>query len=316
MTSRVFPAEKCSPVVIKSQHCLRKRLRGFKCTACVDNCINGALFVENEKINLRQDMCTGCGKCVSFCPAEVFSFSGYDLATMISEIRASDSPFISCYRQKQQPGSSLVPCLGVISPEVLLVISLSESKNIYLQTAGCTTCKNCHVIESLHQTLKRFNQLLEQWIKARFTILTQGAELPNTLPHNRRAFLKDLTNRLFNIVHNRIKVHSPDQTLAAPGHRKTPFKTLLLRDLLIKSDPHQAEKLTSQCTPIISINTNCTLCPQCTGMCPTGSIRLEQRDRSKRLTHNQTLCTGCGLCAAFCKENALTIIPPKIFSAG
>jgi ferredoxin len=48
-------------------------------------------------------------------------------------------------------------------------------------------------------------------------------------------------------------------------------------------------------------------------MCPTGAIKLERQcDNGKKLTFAATRCTGCGLCAAFCKMKAITVNAPLI----
>lgn len=39
-----------------------------KCLACLDECNNHALLIEDAGIYIDQDACVECGKCVDVCP--------------------------------------------------------------------------------------------------------------------------------------------------------------------------------------------------------------------------------------------------------
>jgi len=49
----------------------------------------------------------------------------------------------------------------------------------------------------------------------------------------------------------------------------------------------------------------------CKGICPTGAISMEKVDEEKSLVIDNTLCSGCGLCVTFCKNDALRLHYPE-----
>ncbi|MFW5729751.1 MAG: 4Fe-4S binding protein, partial [Spirochaetota bacterium] len=45
------------------------------CRACIGRCVQGALFMENEKARVVPENCIGCGYCQDFCPADAMSLA-------------------------------------------------------------------------------------------------------------------------------------------------------------------------------------------------------------------------------------------------
>lgn len=296
-------------VSITSQYCLRKRLGSFECNVCTDNCIHQALHINNGEIVIEKERCSGCGKCVAVCPADVFSITELDYRDFIIQINKADAPVISCFKQKRRSGAYLLPCLGTVPIEALLAIGVSATGRVYLQTAECASCDNFSLIERLNHNLCRLAQLLGESLKAEFKVITTIADLPGTSLANRRSFLIELCNRLKTTSRNALGLWAPpgSRKHATTLRRKIPQKTRLLNEALGSPESTQYRKLSALCFPTIRVNENCTLCPLCTGMCPTGAIRVEKNTGRKSLHFTATRCTDCGLCEEFCKENALHI---------
>lgn len=49
----------------------------------------------------------------------------------------------------------------------------------------------------------------------------------------------------------------------------------------------------------------CTGCGTCVDKCPTGSLELNDEEKSQKVGER---CIGCGICAAFCPENAISLV--------
>ncbi|WP_136805554.1 4Fe-4S dicluster domain-containing protein [Desulfosediminicola flagellatus] len=303
---------------IKGQNCLRKRLRGFECNTCLKSCIHGALEVEDGEIVIRRDTCTGCGRCVTACPADVFSIPGLDYSEFINLIRKSDSPVVSCFRQNQHSGAYLLPCLGALPIEVIVALGISDIERVYFQTCDCTSCKNSPLIEILNQTFSQIGRLFGDSLQTECILCKQRADLPQTNSENRRKFLIELAANLTSFAEKKFATRRVSKDLTIKSHRRIPQKTRLRNEAVNSADISRYKKISALCFPTLSITENCNLCPRCTGMCPTGAIRIEQTNGNKRLYYDATRCTGCELCAIFCKEKALEITqsPIEVFQRG
>lgn len=53
-----------------SDQCLKKISPFSTCKLCDDACQENAVLIENEKISIVSDQCTGCGTCIPVCPQQ------------------------------------------------------------------------------------------------------------------------------------------------------------------------------------------------------------------------------------------------------
>ncbi len=123
---------------------------------------------------------------------------------------------------------------------------------------------------------------------------------------DRRSYLSNV-KRLFNDVSkNSIAVGTRAEP-QAKQNRYVPFKTKLIRNLIQRIEPAARPQLVSHFSHDLIVNKNCTLCPLCKGICPTGAITMKRSEQGKELYFTYLDCNGCGLCVEFCKKDALIL---------
>ncbi|NIZ15059.1 ATP-binding protein [Phaeobacter sp. HF9A] len=59
----------------------------------------------------------------------------------------------------------------------------------------------------------------------------------------------------------------------------------------------------------LSVGEGCTLCGQCDWACPTGAIHLGETGATLEIRDEQ--CSGCGICASVCSEQAIALHPQQ-----
>jgi ferredoxin len=265
------------------------------------------VYLENEK-------CTGCGRCTAVCPAETFVFPNYDLYRMLDECDTFEDTVFTCHRQKQAfPNEFHIPCVGTLSNEALLYIGLKGNGPVYFNLIACPECTQFPIVKKFRASLAHVQKFLAHDLCSDLIAMTELSQLPGILDKDRRSFLLDIGGNVVSLVKSRYKTSIPKKTPPQPKGRRIPKKTALLEKAILAQDSIVATQLSARCAPRISLTKSCTLCPRCTGMCPTGAIKLErQHDKTKALSFAATKCTGCGLCAAFCKMNAITVSAPLL----
>lgn len=295
--------------------CLRRRLSGFDCTLCVDNCVvnavtprqadgSGEVYIDNQK-------CTGCGRCTAVCPAEAIVFPDFDLYLALDECDTFEETVFTCHRQKRAfPKDFGIPCVGALSIEALLYVGLKESGPVYFNLTSCHGCPLHQVVEKFLASLDRVQKILATDM-ASLVVITEISQLPSIAKKDRRSFLFDMGSNAVSLVKNQYKTSIPQKIPLQSKERRVPQKTALLEKAILAQDSIIATRLLSQCFPKIFLTKTCTLCPRCTGMCPTGALKVERRqDKSKRISFTAAQCTACGLCVAFCKMKAITVTSP------
>jgi ferredoxin len=305
------------PEIVEGR-CLRRRLSGFDCTLCVDNCEAKAVTFSQAdgsgEVHIENQKCTGCGRCTAVCPAEAIVFPDFDLYQALDECDTFEDTVFTCHRQKQPfPNEFCIPCVGALSIEALLYIGLKGNGPVYFNLISCPGCAHYQVVEKFSASLMYAQKIITEDFGSKLITLTETSQLPGISNKDRRSFLIDIGGNVVSLVKSRYKMSIPQKTPAQPKGRRIPKKTALLEKAILAQDSIAATQLSAQCAPKISLTKSCTLCPRCTGMCPTGAIKLErQHDKTKALSFAATKCTGCGLCAAFCKMNAITVSAPLL----
>jgi ferredoxin len=298
--------------------CLRRRLRGFGCTLCIDNCAANAVTLSQAdgsgEVHIENEKCTGCGRCTAVCPAEAIVFPDFDLYHALEESDTFEETVFTCHRQKQAfPNEFYLPCVGALSIEALLYIGLKGSGPVYFNLISCPGCSQYQAVEKFSALLAHAQKIITDDFGSKLIELTETSQLTGISSKDRRSFLFDMGSNVVSLVKNQYKPSIPQETPPQPKGRRIPQKTALLEKAILAKDSIVATQLLAQCIPRISLTESCTLCPRCTGMCPTGAIKLErQHDKSNKITFVATKCTGCGLCAAFCKMKAITVSAPLL----
>lgn len=301
-------------VALDAGRCLRSRLGSSPCAQCLDRCPTRALTIDGGIITLREDRCTECMTCISACPndalASDFDMSG--LLRVLNQCEDGEPVTLSCGKSPcHSPNRFTVPCIGIFSEPILAAMNVVAGREFYLDIHGCADCDNGHILGLLHARMLGVLGKNVAAAELRMHYLTDPRTGPASPRQERRFFLGMVKNNLAGLGRATAPVVRTTDKGKKHGKIETALPLLLQEALamLPERDPAARKLLLSYFYTLI-VNTNCDLCPRCTGMCPTGALkRLRNNEGEKQLVFTSAMCSGCGLCVAFCNKKALTLLP-------
>ncbi|MCP3888488.1 MAG: hypothetical protein GY702_06395 [Desulfobulbaceae bacterium] len=287
------------------ERCLRSRLNTNKCQRCIEVCSSGALSVNNRKIVLDVARCTGCMSCVAACPQDAVT-SDFDLDKMLNSFRTGHDIFVSCIRQEQiYPDEITLPCVGILSKEVLTAVILCGCRTVSFNVAGCGRCRNYDISNTFQGNCKQIFEELSESLLTKVTLIDKKEHLPKAKV-DRRSFLTKILDTAINVPKQRFLSKRATPVETQNNRRRIPFKTNLLKKVLTNVDQISQQKIHRLFDHNLVVSEECNCCPLCKGICPTGAIKIVHSAQIKRLKFTKLDCNGCGLCVEFCKKNALS----------
>ncbi len=300
-------------ITFLSERCVRRRLNRSECTECLHSCPAEALSLVDNQMRHDARKCTGCMLCSACCPNDAFEVKGYDLETHIQSLSPGENLVISCPRVTQiDPDELIVPCVGAFSPAHLLALCLKTSGRIIFNVSACDSCANRAAAEHFESQLTTLETYLHDLREADLILLKNTTETtPRPAAENRRSFLKEMKKGLVSAVGSRLPDLQNEPGDGQSRNRRVPRRVRLVRDLLNQLEEKKRDIVASLYLYQVQVKENCTLCPLCKGICPTGAIVIDRVDGIKSLSIDNTLCSGCGLCVTFCKNDALRLQHPE-----
>lgn len=301
-----FFSESPPQLAFFTERCLRSRLNTNQCQRCLESCLFGALSVNNRKITFNTAQCTGCMSCVAACPQDALS-SAYDLDELLSALQTGADVVISCIHQAQNhPDEMTIPCVGILSKQVLAAMLLSGCRSVTFNLAGCAECRNRDVSNAFWIDCKQTAEKLSDIHSSKMIFVAQNEPSPNPMM-DRRLYLTKLRDIAVDISKQSLLLRPGPPLIEAKSGRRIPFKTQLVRKMLTNINGESQRKILALFSHSLSINEDCNCCPMCKGICPTGAIKIDRSDQGKSLNFETLDCSGCGLCVEFCKNNALSL---------
>lgn len=288
------------------ERCLRSRLHTNQCQRCVQSCPTGALKVADHKISFAKSKCTSCMACVAVCPQDAL-LDSHHIEKLLGSLRPGKDIVISCERQKQSCFDEIIlPCVGVVSKQLLAAIVLRGCTSITFQLSGCSQCCNEHVSKTFRRICQQLMEELDDLHPATVILSEQGEQL---IHHEmgRRSYLKKLRQLVVGVSKETFSLTSDHLDDAPQKSRRIPFKTKLIKKTVMALDGDAQTQIVRLFNHKISLTKECTCCPLCKGICPTGAIKIGRSTQGKRFNFEMLDCSGCGLCVEFCKNNAISL---------
>jgi len=299
-------AEQHDTAELVPQRCLRKRLNSNNCSRCLDSCSSGALYLQGREIVLDKTCCTGCMTCVAACPQDALT-SKFDADGLLAYLNKVTNAQISCGRQRHfYPNEIIVPCVGVLSKPILAAMGLRAGGSIIFNLTGCIECPNHQSSEVFKKDVNEVVDVLSDVMQSELLIseIDKGAGL---IEADRRSYLTNLKNTFSKASKSHpifeVKSIEPEPM----SSRRVPQKTKLVQHIIRGLDKFSRDRILSLFGNSLSVNQECTCCPLCKGICPTGAIKIERLEQGKELKFQMLDCSGCGLCVEFCRKEALVL---------
>jgi ferredoxin len=300
-------SEQSYTAALLPQRCLRKRLNTNNCTLCLDSCHSGALSLKGREIVLDESCCTGCMACVSACPQDALT-AECDPVELFDSLhdKSNGNVLVSCYRQKQlQPEEITVPCLGIFSKPILAAIGLGNGGSVTFNMAGCSDCSNSYASHIFRTNCNEVIGALSDILVSEL-VITGSCEHIERLKADRRSYLATVRKSFSKATKKCIATDTNIVELEAKHSRRVPYKTQLIRNLIQSVEAESRMPLLTLFGHSLTVDDNCSLCPLCKGICPTGALSIKRNEKGKELFFSQLNCSGCGLCVEFCKKKALS----------
>ena len=226
---------------------------------------------------------------------------------------AAELTVISCPRQgRLHQEERLIPCLGGITVEHVLALALDPAGRgvTAFNVSSCNDCENSRGVSRFLHRLAWVKEKAGSFFKSKCIVITEKKLLKPLEPSVRRLFLFSLKDNLLTTIGSPFSFSSDSPRQTETTSRRIPARVRLKKKLLERLEPKQRESLSALIDHHLDVSGSCNLCPLCTGICPTGAIRVDRSDGHKELTFDTTLCSGCGLCVSFCKRKALSLENP------
>lgn len=267
---------------------------GHGCRLCVESCPAEALTPVDGAISYSVDACVSCGICTTTCPTGATTnpaaTPGQVAAQISAMVATADEPIgVRFHCRDAQPkafGDSWypieVPCTGMLTVGWLLAPLLLG--------VGAVTASPC---------------------------TGSGCELGND------DRLKDHCSEAAGIC-TELGIGADRVRLAQQGRVPIPVGQIPAEAVGTMRDTDVFMALTTMTSSnAVSIGTSagaagivtlheesCTLCEQCTTVCPPNALKVNRSDGSIEITFDPRLCVGCSMCIATCPEiekGALTL---------
>ena len=289
--------------------CYRSRYRKNNCTKCVESCVNKAITIENGVLSRDHQSCKGCMRCVSECPADAFSWEKDWIWVLIRQIQGKPQPLLACERILCGDSKKKVPCLGIISEELMIALIVSTNQPVCFDVSACSQCENQHIVATLEQRISEVGRKLDIPVQKNICLLRDKKKAEEKhRAVGRRKFLSDL-KKTIRIQTFQGKGSQINQASLASSQKKQTMKSELLTIAISLCSEQKRKSILNNCFFSLKNDESCKLCGGCAAMCPTGALKLKRKNSEKQLFFHLLRCNGCGLCQTFCKQQALALIP-------
>jgi ferredoxin len=252
--------------------------------------------------------------CTAACPSGALEVA-HDFQRIVERRPPTDALILGCTRHPLDPGIR-VPCLGMLTEEHLVYLFASCPEPISLVTASCTECENASAVERMKDRLVRLERLTLLAFDDRVRFVTVQPK-PAERRYDRRSLFTALKNKFVSQVTGTVASGpESDPERAGTGvdysSKVIPQRCSLLATALPRVTPDQARIIGDVLRFRMELSESCDGCFGCVAVCPTGA--LESSSPVPRL--NEAACTGCDLCAEFCLNDAMRILPKGEASSG
>ncbi len=298
------------PVTLARERCLRSRFNKNRCTLCLQACARRALTLGDNGLHHDAEECTGCMQCTAVCPNDAVTGS-LDFPALLHEVAAKSSILLSCQKGLLGHDHIRIPCVGMFSEAMLAAINAVTRQECFLDTSGCADCVNSHCLPAIREKMDKLASRLQDKSKIRVNYYgDRHAPLPCSGKNARRSILRLFRKNITTLSKEAFNPAEPCSARQTASQDKKPPQTatVLLHALSQLDEKRKDEGATLLSYFFSAATTNqCDLCPLCTAMCPTGALQRKKQEEKRTLTYTSARCSGCGLCADFCKKKALTI---------
>lgn len=291
-------------LLIDSSRCLRMRFNESRCRRCIDICPHGAVILD-DGLSIDPELCRGCLLCTTVCPAGALEQSN-DFFACLSQLSRVPEPILGCIHTKKCSNAA-VACLGGLSEEHLLILCQLLSGELTLNLTACSNCPNKPMIPLLRQRLAALSGAGLTDTGCRTALAESAQDLHyHDESVDRRSFFRSFRNSLLKSAAVILSAgNKQTEQHTAYSQKRLPIRRELLNLTTGRLSPELRSLVLERYEHRIAISCSCTACQGCVAICPTGALLNDSPDAPPQFDSQR--CTGCGLCAEFCLDDALSL---------
>jgi ferredoxin len=229
-----------------------------------------------------------------------------DFYSIMGELRKIRAPVLGCNVRPGVAAHEKTVCLGFLSEEHLIALLSFLQKPLQMNLTGCKDCRDGFIVDVLRERLRSVARKTSMNVFEKLRIIENRADLHyEDISCDRRGFFKAMKNRAVR------------KALGLLDSTKTEGNTLSYSD---KALPHRRDLLNRSLSVLpgdmkkgvlehyyyeVEVDETCNDCFACVGVCPTGALMSAEDEPDATLFFNSALCSGCGLCGSFCRNNTV-----------
>jgi ferredoxin len=231
-----------------------------------------------------------------------------DFYSIMGKSRKIRAPVLGCNVMPGLAAHEKTVCLGFLSEEHLIALLSFLREPLQMNLTGCKDCRDGFIVDVIRERLRSVARKTSMNVFEKLIIIENSADLQyEDVSCDRRGFLKAMKNRAVR------------KALGLLDNTKRNDHTLLYSD---KALPHRRELLNRSLSVLpgdmrkgvlehyyydIKVDETCNDCFACVGVCPTGALKSAEDESDATLFFNSSLCSGCGLCGSFCRDNVIRV---------
>ena len=316
-------------IELNAIQCLNHQSSQVFCYTCINSCPTEALQLgSNNGIELNNELCLSCGKCVSACPVLAVDYLSKSYTKTTNQMTAFPNCSITCDQFDQFQKGIKVPCYFYFDT-AMLTHYVTVSKELPKDNAGnfivelyigkCEQCRyNEHISvqEHLHQLQNWFDRvglpikLIGSMNEKRY-LLREDENAADGI--TRRTLLKSLAFSFFKHKKEQEEDSKDIATDELDPKKKTTYKRQLIHQgltLFREQIENNNKELPVQYFAMVTTEEPCTKCTICEKICPTEALVWTDTEESSTLHFYPHQCIACRRCEV-CPMNSISVNPIK-----
>jgi ferredoxin len=310
--------EKPKYFAYKERLCAHGRNRKSGCNACVEICSAGAIAGAGDLIAVNPYLCAGCGACTTVCPTGALGYAYPGAAHTGLRIKALLNAFAQAGGRDPvllvhgAEGAALLAQADGMPGRVLpLGVHHTASTGIDLWLAALAWGAAGVTVLMTDAEAPQYAAALDEQMTIAQAIMTGLGYAGTHVQLLRVTGADDLALALRHAPRGEAPARRAGFHVAADKRNTLDYAL----EHLLREAPQPVDEIALPAgSPFGALDVDasrCSLCMACVGGCPAAA--LQDGQNAPQLRFIEKNCVQCGLCAATCPEDAISLVPRLSF---